>query len=152
MCFVFLLYCLWVRVSSKDAHAFLTHVYVGLLLRTQVLGLRTQPSVWVRRLLPRNPSLVFYFYFILFSYLICSSLCFFLCICVSDASISHVLLLFTFDTLDYGFISYFLVWYHEHAFKCLCMMPKVLSCCKVSKGKSHSHEHACVLRCSVFNW
>ena len=48
----------------------------------------------------QKPSLVFCFYLILFSYLTCSYLSFFLCICVSDAFVSHVLLLFTFDMLD----------------------------------------------------
>ena len=81
-------------------HTCLMHAYVGLLVHAQVLGLCTQSSVCIRRPLPKDPSLVFYFCLILFSYLTCSYLSFFLCICVFDASISHVLLLFTFDMLD----------------------------------------------------
>ena len=77
LCFVFLHCCFWVRVSSKAVHACLMHAYIGLLLCMQVLGLHTQPSVYVRRTLPKNPSLVFYFCLILFSYLTCSCLSFF---------------------------------------------------------------------------
>ena len=53
------------------------HVYMGLFLCTLVLGLRTQPSVCIHKSLLRNPSLVFYFFLILFSYLIYSYLSFF---------------------------------------------------------------------------
>ena len=95
------------------------------------LIMHMQGSSCVCMNLPRNRNFYLFVFASVFTCLFClASFSMFLCFqilcftCLIAQFVSHVR------------IKVLLFQCHEHALTCSCIMPQVLSCCKVNKGKS----------------